>query len=64
MICSHCNTKLVTFKYVGYYDSFYGYKCSCKSLPKEADSRFIKGAYGFAHKWEDTSDLDEAEMLT
>ena len=63
MICPHCNTKLVTFKYVGYYDSFYGYKCSCKSLPKEADSRFIKGAYSFSHEWEDTSDLDEAEML-
>lgn len=45
MICSHCNTKLVTFKYVGYYDEFYGYKCACEFLPKEKDSKFIKGAY-------------------
>ena len=52
MICSRCNTKLVTFKYEGYYDSFYGYKCACEVLPKEADSEFIRGAYGSSHEWE------------
>ena len=51
MICPHCNTQLVTFKYVGYYDEFYGYKCACETLPKSADSRFIKGAYGFETEW-------------
>ena len=53
MICLRCDTKLVTFKYEGYYDSFYGYKCSCKVLPKETDSRFIKGAYAMCgDEWE------------
>ena len=52
MICTHCNTKLVTFKYEGYYDSFYGYKCACETLPKEADSKAITGAYAYGHEWE------------
>ena len=59
MICNTCNTKLVTFKYVGYYDSFYGYKCACEVLPKEADSRFIKGAYGFEDEWREDTDVEE-----
>jgi hypothetical protein len=45
MICPRCNTKLVTFKYEGYYDTLYGYKCACETLPREPDSQFIKGAY-------------------
>jgi hypothetical protein len=52
MICPHCNTKLVTFLYRGYYDSFYGYKCACKTLPREADSQAITGAYAYGHEWE------------
>jgi hypothetical protein len=63
MICKHCDTKLVTFKYEGYYDSFYGYKCSCKTLPKEADSKFIKGAYGFANEWRQDSDCEVEYLL-
>jgi hypothetical protein len=57
MICTHCNTKLVTFKYEGYYDSFYGYKCACDQLPKEADSVAILGAYAYGHEWEQDEDL-------
>ena len=53
MICPLCNTKLVTFKYEGYYDSFYGYKCACETLPKEEDSVAITGAYAFGNDWEE-----------
>lgn len=52
LICPRCNTKLRTFKYVGYYDEFYGYKCGCAELPKEADSVFIRGAYGSDPAWD------------
>jgi hypothetical protein len=52
MICPHCNTKLRTFKYEGYYDTFYGYKCNCLVLPKEADSQAITGAYAYGHEWD------------
>jgi hypothetical protein len=62
MICSHCNTKLVTFKYVGYYDSFYGYRCSCKILPREADSEFIQGAYGFENEWREDTDCEVEDL--
>jgi hypothetical protein len=58
MICPRCNTKLVTFLYRGYYDSFYGYKCACETLPKEEDSKAITGAYAYGHEWEqDEEDL-------
>lgn len=60
MICPHCNTKLVTFKYVGYYDRFYGWKCACEVLPQEDDSKFIRGAYGFEREWSDSSDEELA----
>lgn len=60
MICPHCDTKLVTFKYEGYYDSFYGYKCSCLVLPQEADSLAIKGAYSYGHEWDLMDDEEEA----
>lgn len=53
MICEFCKTKLVTFKYVGYYDSFYGWKCACHELPKQADSKVITGAYAYGNEWED-----------
>ena len=62
MICSHCNTKLVTFKYVGYYDSFYGYRCTCKTLPREADSEFIQGAYGFENEWREDTDCEVEDL--
>jgi hypothetical protein len=52
MICPHCNTKLVTFLYRGYYDSFYGYKCACETLPQESDSKAITGAYAYGHEWD------------
>jgi hypothetical protein len=42
---------LVTFKYIGYYDEFYGYKCACETLPQEADSKAITGAYAYGHDW-------------
>lgn len=58
MICPHCNTKLVTFLYRGYYDSFYGYKCACETLPKEADSRAITGAYAYGHEWDPVEEED------
>ena len=58
MICELCDTKLVTFKYEGYYDSFYGYKCACETLPKRADSRFIRGAYAMCgDEWVEEEDL-------
>lgn len=53
MICSHCNTKLVSFKYNGYYDSFYGYKCARETLPREADSEVIVGAYACDENWDE-----------
>ena len=62
MICSHCNTKLVTFKYVGYYDSFYGYRCACKSLPKKADSEFIRGAYSEENEWREDTDCEVEDL--
>lgn len=46
MICPQCNTKLKTFKFAGYYDSFYGYKCNCQVLPQEPDSEIVIGAFG------------------
>jgi hypothetical protein len=52
MICPRCSTKLVTFKYIGYYDEFYGYQCACKTLPQEADSKAITGAYAYGHDWD------------
>ena len=60
MICPRCNTKLVTFKYVGYYDEFYGYKCACETLPQEADSRAITGAYAYGHDWDPVEEEKEA----
>ena len=62
MICELCGTKLVTFRYVGYYDSFYGYKCACETLPRRADSRFIKGAYGFENEWREDTDVEQEFM--
>jgi hypothetical protein len=61
MICNTCNTKLVTFKYVGYYDSFYGYKCGCSVLPKQGDSVFVKGAYGSEDEWREDTDCEQYE---
>ena len=58
MICNTCNTQLVTFKYVGYYDSFYGYRCGCSVLPKQADSVFVKGAYGSEDEWREDTDCE------
>ena len=58
MICEFCNTKLVTFKYQGYYDSFYGWKCDCAELPKMADSKAITGAYAYAHEWEEEEEYE------
>lgn len=63
MICPHCNTQLVTFKYVGYYDEFYGYKCACTVLPKQEGSRFIRGAYGFETEWPDDTDSEVEGLL-
>ena len=60
MICPYCNTKLVTFKYEGYYDSFYGYKCACKTLPKEADSKAITGCYAYGNDWDPVEDEEKA----
>lgn len=57
LICPRCNTKLRTFKYEGYYDSFYGYKCSCEELPKQADSLAITGAYAYGHEWNEDEEV-------
>jgi hypothetical protein len=58
MICELCNTQLVTFKYEGYYDLFYGYKCACSVLPRRADSRFIRGAYAMCgDEWVEDEEL-------
>ena len=56
MICEFCNTKLVTFKYQGYYDSFYGWKCACEELPKQEDSKAITGSWAYGHDWEENDD--------
>lgn len=60
MICEFCKTKLVTFKYVGYYDSFYGWKCDCDELPKQVDSKAITGAYAYGNEWEEDEEEDLA----
>ena len=62
MICPYCNTKLVTFLYRGYYDSFYGYKCACETLPQEVDSKAITGAYAYGHEW-DRDPVDEEDLV-
>jgi hypothetical protein len=46
----------VTFKYVGYYDTIYGWKCDCKELPKQEDSKAITGSWAYGHDWEDDED--------
>ena len=53
MICEFCNTKLVTFKYNGYYDSFYGWKCGCAKLPQQEDSKLINGSWTMNDEWDD-----------
>jgi hypothetical protein len=57
MICPYCNTKLVTFRYEGYYDTLYGWKCACDELPKLADSKAITGAFAYGNCWEDEGEL-------
>ena len=57
MNCPYCNTKLVTFKYVGYYEKLYGWKCGCNELPKQQDSVAITGSYAYGHDWEEESEL-------
>ena len=55
MICEFCNKKLVTFKYIGYYDTHYGWKCGCEKLPEQEDSEIVRGAYSGCHdmKWDE-----------
>lgn len=56
MICPYCNTKLVTFRYEGYYDTIYGWKCVCDELPKLTDSKAITGAFAYGNCWEEDED--------
>jgi transposase-like protein len=33
-VCPHCKTELKPFRFEGYYDSFSGWFCKCKKIPK------------------------------
>jgi hypothetical protein len=38
-ICPHCKTELTPFDFEGYYDSFSGWFCKCKQIPKSVKMR-------------------------